>query len=205
MSDKHIAIYARVSSGRQRHASQLPDLERYAATADGPVVWYVDKATAKRDRKAKGPGWQNLETELRAGRLSRLVCWKLDRLDRSARELLVLFDQLRQKGVDLVCVTGGITGLDTLEGRLMAGVVAMFAEYDNEIRRERILAGQAAARAAGKTWGGSKPGVRKRVTPDKERAILQLHADGTPIIRIAKVVGLCRATIYDVLAEGAKR
>ena len=59
--------------------------------------------------------------------------------------------------------------------------------------------GQAVAKASGKTWGGSKAGVRKRVTPEQAVTIKRLKDDGVPITRIAKTVGLSRPTIYDVL------
>ena len=81
----------------------------------------------------------------------------------------------------------------------MANVLASVAAYENEVRSERIVAGQQAARAMGKSWGGSKPGVRKRVTEDQERVIRRLKQEGTPVTRIAQAVGLSRPTIYDVL------
>ena len=42
---KHTALYLRVSSKQQDHASQLPDLERWAQGHDGQVGWYRDKFT----------------------------------------------------------------------------------------------------------------------------------------------------------------
>ena len=60
---KHVAIYVRVSSRQQDTASQIPDLERWAASAGSPVVWYRDKATGKTmDR----PGWNKLAVDLAA-------------------------------------------------------------------------------------------------------------------------------------------
>jgi len=56
MSSKHTAIYLRVSTVDQDHASQLPDLERWAASHDGPIVWYRDKFTG---RTMDGPVWGN--------------------------------------------------------------------------------------------------------------------------------------------------
>ena len=81
----------------------------------------------------------------------------------------------------------------------MANVLASVAVYENEVRSERIRAGQAAAKRLGKKWGGSKRGVRKKVSSDKERVIRQLKLDGIPVARIARTVGLSRTTIYDVL------
>ena len=74
------------------------------------------------------------------------------------------------------------------------------AEYETEVRAERVRAGQEVARAKGKRWGGSKPGVRKRVTPTQELAIRSMRQAGEPITAIAAVVGLSRPTVYDVLA-----
>ena len=77
MTKKHTAIYLRVSSKQQDHASQMPDLERWAAAHDGEVVWYKDKFTGKTmDR----PGMERLLTDLRAGKVERIVVWRLDRL-----------------------------------------------------------------------------------------------------------------------------
>ena len=68
------------------------------------------------------------------------------------------------------------------------------------MRAERVLAGQAKAKAEGKRWGGGKVGRRVRITEEKESAIRQLKAEGKGISEIARVVGLSRPTIYTVLA-----
>ncbi len=89
--------------------------------------------------------------------------------------------------------------LDTAAGHLMANVLASVAAYENEVRAERVIAGQAAARAAGKTWGGSQPGVRKKITPEQETVIVQMKDEGAAVTTIAKTVGVSRPTVYDVL------
>lgn len=72
--------------------------------------------------------------------------------------------------------------------------------YQNEVRGERIRAGQAAARTNGKRWGGSQQGVRKKVTQDQLRIIRQLKEEGIPVTRIARSLGLSRQTVYSVLS-----
>ena len=105
---KHTAIYVRVSSKRQDHASQLPDLERWVAAHDGAVEWYRDKFTGKTmDR----PGMENLLAELRAGKIERIVVWRLDRLGRTTRGLCQLFDELGERKVDLVSLKDGFSGV----------------------------------------------------------------------------------------------
>ena len=74
---KITGIYVRVSSKQQNHASQLPDLERWAAAHDGAVVWFKDKFTG---RSMTRPGMDKLLGDLRDGKIERIVVWRLDRL-----------------------------------------------------------------------------------------------------------------------------
>ena len=197
MTTKHTAIYLRVSSKQQDHASQLPDLERWVAAHDGQVVWYRDKFTGKTmDR----PGMERLLTDLRAGKVERIVVWRLDRLGRTTRGLCQLFDELAERKVDLVSMKDGFS-LASPAGRLHARILASVAEYETEVRAERVAAGQAVARKRGKKWGGSKPGWRWKVTDEQVTAIREMQAAGRKITHIAGVTGLSRPTIYRVLRQ----
>ncbi len=191
----HIAIYVRVSKKTQNTRSQLPDLERWAAGQEQPVRWYRDRFTG---RTMDRPGWRTLEMDIAAGKVSAVVCWRLDRLGRTARGLTALFDDLLRRKVNLMSLKDCLD-LSTPAGRLMANVLASVSQFETEVRAERILAGQAAARAAGKIWGGGKPGRRVRLSLEKERAIRQLSREGKPIAEIARVVGLSRPTVYKAL------
>ena len=198
---KHIAIYLRVSTRQQDLKSQQPDLERWVeAFADGiPVKWYRDKATG---RTMDRPGWRKLEAASARGEVQTIVCWRLDRLGRTASGLTALFEWLRARHVGLVSLKDGLD-LSTAAGRLMANVLASVAAYENEVRSERIVAGQAAARAAGKRWGGSKKGRRITVMPEQILMITRLYDEGTKVAAIARATGLSRPTIYSVLREAS--
>ena len=114
------AVYVRVSSNRQEFRSQVSDLRSWtdAFALDGPVLWFEDKVTGTTmDR----PGWQRLEREIQAGRITRLVVWRLDRLGRDAAGLVTLLDELQRRGIQFVSIKDGID-LDTPAGRLMARV-----------------------------------------------------------------------------------
>lgn len=75
----------------------------------------------------------------------------------------------------------------------------MRAAYETEVRAERVLAGQAAARAAGKKWGGSQKGRLLTVTPEQVAAVQRMHAEGAKIAAIARATGLSRPTVYRLL------
>ena len=194
---KATALYVRVSHRDQTHASQLPDLERWISAHDGSVLWFKDTFTG---RTMNRPGMDKLLAALRSGKLCRIVVWRLDRLGRTTKGLCQLFDELCERSVDLVSLKDGFS-LESPAGRLHARILASVAEYETEVRAERVAAGQAAARRNGKTWGGSEKGWRWKVSDDQVMAIHEMKSVGKPIAQIARVTGLSRPTIYRVLRE----
>ncbi len=197
---RQIAVYVRVSTHKQDTRSQEPDLKQWAeAYANAmPVRWYREKATAKTmDR----PGWNRLEREIDAGKVAKLVVWRLDRLGRTASGLTALFDKLTALKVGLVSLKDGLD-LTTPAGRLIANVLASVAAYENEVRSERIVAGQSAARAVGIYWGGSAKGRRIKVTLEQVETIQRMHRQGTTKAAMCRATGLSRPTVYAVLRNG---
>jgi DNA invertase Pin-like site-specific DNA recombinase len=199
---KHIAIYVRVSTVSQDTASQELDLTRWAEVhaVRTPVEWYRDTATGKTmDR----PGWQKLEAALLQNQVASIVVWRLDRLGRTAAGLTKLFDQLQSSGVNLISYKDSLD-LSTPAGRLMANVLASVAQYETEVRAERVRAGIARAKANGKTWGGSRQGRQHGVNQDKIEAICQLAAQGKSVAAISRAVGLSRQWVHELIRrEGA--
>ncbi|MFC1597397.1 recombinase family protein [Planctomycetota bacterium] len=192
---KHVAVYIRVSSRKQDHKSQMPDLKRWTEAHDEPVRWYQDKQSGKTMDRL---GWAKLEANLQAGKISKIVVWRLDRLGRTAAGLTGLFEWLQTAKVGLVSIKDSLD-LSTAAGRLMANVLASVAAYENEVRGERVRAGQAVARANGKRWGGSKKGRRTKVSALQETTIHRLKESGESVAEIARTVGLSRPTVYSVL------
>jgi DNA invertase Pin-like site-specific DNA recombinase len=188
-------MYVRVSTVGQDHASQMPDLERWADSCEGAVEWYRDKFTGKTmDR----PGMSRLMDAINAGKVERIVIWRLDRLGRTAKGLCELFDVLRERRIDLVSIRDGFS-LESPAGRLHARILASVAEYETEVRAERVRAGQAIARARGKRWGGSAKGRLLKVTPEQIAAVKEMAGRGMKIAAVARSVGLSRQTVYRLL------
>ena len=192
---RHAAIYLRVSSKSQDTKSQKPDLEAWAKASGEEVVWYEDKASgATMDRK----GWNKLATDVEAGKVSRVVVWRLDRLGRTCSGLSALFDDLQARKVGLVSLKDGVD-LATSAGRLMANVLASVAQFEREVRSERQRAGIDKAKEDGKVWGGSEKGRKVKVTDEQVETITRLQGEGTKVAAIARAVGLSRQTVYQYL------
>jgi DNA invertase Pin-like site-specific DNA recombinase len=194
------AIYVRASSRTQDTASQEPDLKRWAeARKDSTVRWYRDKFSGTTMER---PGFRRLMADVHLGKVDRIVVWRLDRLGRTARGLTELFEDLLRRGIDLVSLKEGLD-LGTSAGRLLAHVLASVAMFETEVRSERIVAGQVAAREAGKRWGGSPKGRRLKVTAEQESTIRRKRDEGEGVTAIARATGLSRPTIYRVLGTEA--
>ena len=195
---KHIAIYVRVSSNKQDTRSQTPDLKRWveAYAVGQPVKWYHEKFTGTTmDR----PAWQRLEADMAAGKVSKLVVWRMDRLGRTAAGLTALFEDLQRRKIGFEAIRDKVD-LSTPAGRLMANVLASVAAYENEVRSERVRAGQAAAKAAGKTWGGSEEGRRLSVTDEQIATVRRMARDGESKAAMARATKRSRPTVYGIPA-----
>jgi putative DNA-invertase from lambdoid prophage Rac len=81
-----------------------------------------------------------------------VLVWRLDRWGRSVTDLLATFQELEHLGVGFVSLTEALD-LTTPAGRAMAGLLAIFAEFEREILRDRTRAGLANARQNGKRLG----------------------------------------------------
>ena len=198
---KQTAVYLRVSTGQQSTRSQQPDIERWLAAQNpenlGDVQWYRDKATG---RNMDRPGWQKLQQAIDVGAVKQLVVWRMDRLGRTASGLCKLFEDLQAKKIRLVSLKDSVD-LDTPAGRLVANVLASVAAYETEVRGERIQAGQTAARAAGRKWGGSQPGRLAGISVDQAKAVIDMHRKGAQKAAIARACGIDRSSVYRLIAR----
>ncbi len=87
--------------------------------------------------------------------------------------------------------------------RLLANGLAAVAQFETEVRVERILVGQAAAKAKGKCWGGSRKGERRKITNEQISVIRNMGFDRKSISSIARATGLSRPTVYAVLRDAS--
>ena len=103
-----VAVYVRLNPTRQDHQSQLPQLKEWATAQKGPVHWYQD--TAPRSDEP-GPQFEQLLTEVRAGRVHKICIWRLDclgNLAANAPGLIEFVDELLTRGVTLISLCEGL-------------------------------------------------------------------------------------------------
>jgi DNA invertase Pin-like site-specific DNA recombinase len=143
--------------------------------------------------KSNRPELDRLRSQLRRG--DTLVVTRLDRLGRSAKDLLNLVSEIQDQGVHLEVLEQSIN-TSTPEGKLFFTLVASFAEFEREIMRARTIDGLAAARARGRL-GGRKPVM----SPTKIDMAKKLYSEGKYVKDIAEILGVSRPTIYRALSS----
>lgn len=121
------------------------------------------------------------------------VFTRIDRLARSVSHLSAIVAELTEKGVTVKAIDQGIdTG--TPEGRAMINMLATFAQFETEIRKERQAEGIAKAQDR-----GVKFGRKAKATPEVQDQIRQMRADGVLIKDIMAETGLSKASVYRAL------
>jgi DNA invertase Pin-like site-specific DNA recombinase len=181
--------YARVSTDNQDTAAQVAALK--AAKCD---QIFREKASGGRwDR----PELHRLLDRLRQGDV--LVVWKLDRLSRSLRDVLMLVERLGELKAGFRSLTEAID-TTTPAGRMMMQMVGAFAEFERAMLRERTKAGIATARSEGRV-GGRKP----KLTAQQQSEIVKMIWRGERTAAdAARLFRVHPATISRVLARNAK-
>jgi DNA invertase Pin-like site-specific DNA recombinase len=124
-----------------------------------------------------------------------LVVTRLDRLARSIMDLRQIVDQLSAKGVTFQCLQQGAIDTTRSDGKLLLNILASFAEFEADIRRERQRDGIEKAKEKGVYKG--RP---KSIDPAE---VGRLHAAGLGATEIAHKLGIGRASVYRALSCSA--
>jgi len=183
--ERNLIGLARVSTD-----AQDAQLQQDALTDGGCTRIYVETISTRK-AAADRPGLTAALDYLRAG--DTLVVWKLDRLARRVKEVLIIADDLHARGIGVRILTGKLSGSYSPhgEGKFFFTMMAAFAKLERDIIHERTMAGLKAARAQGKVSG--RPTV---MDPDKLAAARARRARGESPTQIAKALGVSRASVY---------
>lgn len=184
-------LYARVSTNDQQTIPlQIRALREYAARRDWTVAMQV------KEIGSGAPARELREQIVEAARrrdIDVVLVWRLDRWGRSVTDLLATLQELDHLGVGFVSLTEALD-LTTPAGRAMAGLLAIFAEFEREILRERVRAGLAHARQNGKKLG------RPATAALHADEVRKLHRAGVSKAEIARRLQIGRTSVRRVLA-----
>ena len=186
-----VGLYARVSTFDQHTIPlQIRALREYAARRGWTIalpVKEVGSGAVQRQLREK------LLDAARRREIDVVLVWRLDRWGRSVADLLATLQELEHLGVGFVSLTEALD-LTTPAGRAMAALLAVFAEFEREILRERAGAGLAHARQNGRRLG------RPQTAALQTGQVRKLYRAGVSKAEIARRLRIGRTSVRRILA-----
>ena len=187
-----VGLYARVSTQDQQTLPlQMEAMQAYIQVRGWQVTMQVAEVSSG---AVSRPKREALLKSARRRELDIILVWRLDRWGRSLSDLITSLQELNALGVGFVSLTEALD-LTTPLGRAMVGMLAVFAEFERDVLRERVKAGIAQARKEGKPHG------RPRTVGLQKDRIEELYAQGVSKAQIARELGIPRTSVRRLLRE----
>jgi putative DNA-invertase from lambdoid prophage Rac len=188
---QRVGLYARVSTHDQQTLPlQIHAMRDYAARRGWTIVAQIKEVGSGASQRELR---ESLLATARRREIDVVMVWRLDRWGRSVADLVSTLQELQHLGVGFVSLTEALD-LTTPAGRAMAGLLAVFAEFEREILRERVRAGLDHARQQGKRLGRPPSVVHQAVKACK------LHRQGISKSEIARRLQISRTSVRRLLA-----
>jgi putative DNA-invertase from lambdoid prophage Rac len=186
-----VGLYTRVSTfDQQTIPLQIRALREYADRRGWNIVMQVrEVGSGVAQRQAR----EKLLESARRREIDVVLVWRLDRWGRSVTDLLATLQELQHLGVGFVSLTEALD-LTTPAGRAMAALLAVFAEFEREILRERVRAGLAHARQNGQRLG------RPQSAALQTGQVRKLYRAGVSKAEIARRLQIGRTSVRRILS-----
>ena len=187
-----VAVYVRVSTNHQNDEAQYDELMALCERSDWEVVdVYREKVSGTKGTSERSE-LSRLLRDARLRRFAKVVVWSVDRLGRSMKNLVTVLSELKDLKINVFSFKQGID-TETSMGSMLFQFVGIFAEFENEMRKERQTIGIAKAKSKGVRFG-KKPTPRSKI-----EEIKRLRGEGLAILKICKRVGVSANTVYSTL------
>ena len=173
---------------------QLSAMRTYARRRGWKIV--VEEKEVGSGAKTR-PRREEILKAARRRDLDAIVVWRLDRWGRSLLDLIATLQELHAVGVGFVSLTEALD-MTTPGGRALAGMLAVFAQFECDILRDRVKAGIAHARKEGRPHG--RPATVQKYTEE----IRALFASGISKRKIAARLAISRASVRRMLPATKK-
>lgn len=175
MSELVMLGYLRVSTEEQAESGNGLEAQRAAIAAEAErrgwtLEYFTDEGVSG---KVVGPQLVEALQQLASGQADGLVVAKMDRLARSVLNAANILESAQQQHWTLVLLDMGLD-LSTPQGEAMAGMLAVFAQFERRMISARTQAALAAKKQRGERLGGprlAKPGVVRRIVMDRNAGL----------------------------------
>ncbi len=191
---KRIALYARVSTDKQTCENQLQELRTIAERMNYTIVAeFVDNGISGMKTRQNRPALDQLMKSSTQRKFDMVMCWSIDRLGRSLQNLVEILNELQALKIDLFFLQQGMD-TSTPSGRMIFSIFGAIGEFERNLIRERVIAGQKRAVA-----NGVKIGRPSKMNDGLRSAIQLLREKGMGIKQIARELKVGIGTVYSVI------
>ncbi len=124
-----------------------------------------------------------------------LLVTKIDRLARSTSDLYRIVSSLADKGVQFKVIDDPSIDTTSRTGKLVMGILALIAEFENDIRRERQMDGIKKAQERGVRFGRKPLLISETI-----QKVRKLRKAEKTVPEIMRQTSLSKASVYRALS-----
>jgi len=191
---KKVCLYCRVSTAHQTSENQLRELRAVAERMGYEIVSeFIDNGVSGAKSRKDRPALDEMMRLATQRKFEMVMCWSIDRLGRSLQHLVEILNELQVMRIDLYFMQQGMD-TTTPSGRMIFSVFGAIGEFERNLIRERVIAGQQRAKAS-----GTHIGRPTKMNEGMRSAIKTMHENGMSIRQIAKSCKVGIGTVYSVI------
>ena len=191
---KKVCLYCRVSTTHQTSENQLRELRVVAERMGYEIVSeFIDNGISGAKSRKDRPALDEMMKLATQRKFEMVMCWSIDRLGRSLQHLVEILNELQAMKIDLFFMQQGMD-TTTPSGRMIFSVFGAIGEFERNLIRERVIAGQQRAKAS-----GTHIGRPTKMNDGMRSAIKAMHQNGMSIRQIAKSCKVGVGTVYSVI------
>ena len=194
MEMKKVCLYCRVSTTHQTSENQLRELRAVAERLGYEIVSeFIDNGISGAKSRKDRPALDEMMKQATQRKFEMVLCWSIDRLGRSLQHLVEILNELQAMKIDLFFMQQGMD-TTTPSGRMIFSVFGAIGEFERNLIRERVIAGQQRAKAS-----GTHIGRPTKMNDGMRSAIKVMHQNGMSIRQIAKSCKVGIGTVYTAI------
>jgi len=165
-----IALYARVSTGYQVDKDSLPfqqkEMKAYCEHIMHRSDYVVYEDAGKSGKNVDRPGFQRMMSDIRSGKISHVIVYKIDRISRNLVDFSQMYDEFKKYRVTFISLNEQFDTSNAL-GEAVLKIILVFAELERKMTSERVKAVMIGRANSGK-WNGARMPYGWRWNSEKE-------------------------------------
>ena len=191
----NVAIYVRVSTQQQTTENQLLELYEVCERNDWTVVEEYNETVSGTKGQTDREELNRMMIDASRRKFEKVVVWSVDRIGRNMKHLVSVLSQMKDLNVELYSYKQGIDTSTTM-GSSFFYMVGIFAELENNMRRERQIVGIRRA-----LDNGAKFGRKTKLNDVTISKISHMRDEGFSMRKIAKELNLGVATVHKCCSD----